>query len=65
MKTVLRIEGIGTEVYEGNCSIKEAMSLAGLVRSEWNIEKTKESKTKTEYVLTRKQQEAEPETGKV
>lgn len=65
MKTVLRIEGIGTEVYEGNCSIKEAMSLAGLVRSEWNIEKTKESKTKTEYVLTRKQQETEPETGKV
>lgn len=65
MKTVLRIEGIGTEVYEGNCSIREAMSLAELVRSEWNVEKTKESATKMEYTLTRRQEVARPEPGKV
>lgn len=64
MKTVLRIEGIGTEVYEGNCSIREAMGLAGLVRSEWNVEKTKESATRTEYTLTSKQA-TKPENGKV
>lgn len=65
MKTVLRIEGIGTEVYEGNCSVKEAMNLAGLVRSEWNVEKSKASSTKTEYVLTRKQEAAKPGNEKI
>lgn len=64
MKTVLRIEGIGTEVYEGNCSIREAMSLAGLVHSEWNVEKTKESATRTEYTLTSKQA-VQTDTGNV
>jgi DNA polymerase III sliding clamp (beta) subunit (PCNA family) len=54
MKTVLRIEGKGTQVFEGDCSVKEAMNLAGLTRSEWKIEKTKESATKIEYAITPK-----------
>ncbi len=52
MKTVLRIEGKGTQVFEGDCSVKEAMELAGLNRSEWKIEKTRESASKVEYALT-------------
>lgn len=54
MKTVLRIEGMGRQVFEGDCSVKEAMNLAGLNRSEWKVEKTKESVTKVEYTLTTK-----------
>ena len=60
MKNIFRIEGIGTEVIEGECnSVKEALSTLGLNLKQWNVEKIKETATKVEYSVTRKGREPE------
>ena len=55
MKTIFRIEGIGTEVIEGEgCTVREALNTIGLKPSEWKAEKVKETATRVTYEVTRK-----------
>jgi len=55
MKTIFKIEGIGTETIEGEgCTIREGLSTIGLKPSEWKAEKVKETPTRVIYQVTRK-----------
>lgn len=54
MKTIVRIENVGTEVILGRCTVREAMSILGLDHREWKTHKIKEDEKKVEYQLTRK-----------
>ncbi len=55
MKSIYRIEGIGTEVLVGEvASTKEGLEAIGLNPREWVTEKIKETPTKVEYRVTRK-----------
>jgi DNA polymerase III sliding clamp (beta) subunit (PCNA family) len=54
MKTIVRIENVGTEVILGRCTVREAMSILGLDHREWKTHKIKEDEKKVEYQLTQK-----------
>ena len=55
MKTIFKIEGIGTEIIEGEgCTVREGLSTIGLKPSEWKAEKVKETATRVIYEVTRK-----------
>ena len=55
MKTIFRIEGIGTEVLEGEgWTVREALSNIGLKPSEWKTDKMKETPTRITYEVVRK-----------